>query len=126
MEHRGQKRLHELEEERQKLFEAQRLQLVALLGAEQVCSHNTIVCSHGTIIVCSHNTIVCSHGTGAARRRAGLQPRSAATRTRGGRRVCASSHSHSSDSPPPRSDPGRKGVTLRASPYKSMALIASP
>jgi hypothetical protein len=87
MEHRGQKRLHELEEERQKLIEAQRLQLVALLGAEQVCSHNTIVCSHNTIIVCSHSTIVCSHGTGAARRRAGLQPRSAATRTRGGRRV---------------------------------------
>ena len=67
MEHRGQKRLHELEEERQKLIEAQRLQLVALLGAEQVCSHNTIVCSHNTIIVCSHST-------GAAQRRAGLQP----------------------------------------------------
>ena len=39
MEHRGQKRLNELEEERQKVIEAQRVQLVALLSAEQVCSH---------------------------------------------------------------------------------------
>ena len=38
MEHRGQKRLNELEEERQKVIEAQRVQLVALLSAEQVCT----------------------------------------------------------------------------------------
>ena len=59
MEHRGQKRLNELEEERQKVIEAQRVQLVALLSAEQVCTHGTVVCSHST---------------GAAQRRAGLQP----------------------------------------------------
>ena len=74
MEHRGQKRLNELEEERQKVIEAQRVQLVALLSAEQVCTHSTVVCNHSTI-VCSHSTIVvCSHSTGAAQRRAGLQP----------------------------------------------------
>eukprot|EP00964_Phaeocystis_antarctica_P114024 scaffold78003_cov27-Phaeocystis_antarctica.AAC.1 len=39
MDHRGQKRLNELDEERQKLLEAQRLQLVALLSAEEVCNH---------------------------------------------------------------------------------------
>ena len=39
MEHRGQKRLNELEEVRQKVIETQRVQLVALLSAEQVCSH---------------------------------------------------------------------------------------
>ena len=70
MEHRGQKRLNELEEERQKVIEAQRVQLVALLSAEQVCTHSTIVCNHSTIL-CSHSTIVCSHST--AQRRAGLQ-----------------------------------------------------
>ena len=74
MEHRGQKRLNELEEERQKVIEAQRVQLVTLLSAEQVCTHGTVVCSHSTV-VCSHSTIVdCSHSTGAAQRRAGLQP----------------------------------------------------
>jgi len=39
MDHRGQKRLNELDEERQKLLEAQRLQLVALLSAEEACNH---------------------------------------------------------------------------------------
>tara|TARA_B100000780_G_scaffold119418_1_gene83723 strand:- start:360 stop:485 length:126 start_codon:yes stop_codon:yes gene_type:complete len=39
MDHRGQKRLDELDEERQKVLEAQRLQLVALLSAEEACNH---------------------------------------------------------------------------------------
>ena len=37
MDHRGQRRLNELDEERQKVLEAQRLQLVALLSAEEAC-----------------------------------------------------------------------------------------
>jgi hypothetical protein len=36
MDHRGQKRLNELDEERQKVLEAQKLQLEALLSAEEV------------------------------------------------------------------------------------------
>ena len=39
MDPRGQKRLDELDEERQKVLEAQRLQLVALLSAEEACNH---------------------------------------------------------------------------------------
>ena len=35
MDHRGQRRLNELDEERQRVLETQRVQLVALLSAEE-------------------------------------------------------------------------------------------